>query len=144
MEAIGKLLPCFRGQLSAETIRALEMVCQVRSYPGGERLFEEGGESCGLFVLLCGSARLIIGSKTGKIYVLRTVKPGEIMGAAGLIAGYPHFCAAEIMAPSSAARLDPPAPNRQAPRFGFDLTRQNSGFARRPSGDKSPHSQISG
>lgn len=95
---------CF-PELPPETVRGLEAICQGRSYPRGTTLFEEGDEPRGLFILLSGSARLVMSSGKGKNFVERSVWPGETMGASEVVASIPHLAAAEVMEPSEVAFL---------------------------------------
>lgn len=83
-----------------ESLKALEAICELRSYARGDRLFEEGVESRGFFILLSGSAKLIVGSEEGKNYAVRSVKPGEVLGASSIISDSVHLVTAEIVEPS--------------------------------------------
>ncbi len=66
--------------LSRPEVAAFEAIQVTTTYPSGAVLFVEGEVPRGVFVLLSGRAKLLIGSSSGKIMILRIAKPGEILG----------------------------------------------------------------
>ncbi|MGO9268704.1 MAG: Crp/Fnr family transcriptional regulator [Terriglobia bacterium] len=87
----------FLSEVSAATLRAYEAVKSTNSYPQGARLFGEGEEPRGLFVLCQGRARLSLTSSDGKVFILGIAKPGEALALNSAVLGTPYDMTAELL-----------------------------------------------
>ena len=70
------------------------------AYPKGEKLFAEGGQPSGIFVLSAGSARLTVSDSAGNRLVSRKALPGEVLGLSATVSGRPHQVTAQTTASS--------------------------------------------
>jgi CRP-like cAMP-binding protein len=71
----------------------------------GETLIKEGGQPDALYVLASGVAEITITEATGR-HVVHHIRPGESIGAIGLITGAPYAATATALSPVKAYRLD--------------------------------------
>jgi CRP/FNR family transcriptional regulator, cyclic AMP receptor protein len=87
----------FLSDVSDAALRAYEAVRTTNSYPQGARLFGEGEEPRGLFVLCQGRAKLSLTSSEGKVFILGTAKPGEALALNSAVLGTPYDMTAELL-----------------------------------------------
>ena len=71
----------------------------------GDTLIQEGGEPVALYVLASGAAEITVSGPTGP-QVVHRMKPGESLGAIGLITGANYAATATALTPVKAYRLD--------------------------------------
>jgi len=71
-----------------------------RRWPSGHRLFSDGDEVCGVFVIHSGEVELLLSTRNGEPRTLRASGPGQILGISGLMSGRPHDCTAVTRRPS--------------------------------------------
>jgi CRP/FNR family cyclic AMP-dependent transcriptional regulator len=100
-------------RLPPAVLRDLNSIRQNSLYPPGALLFVEGESPKGLFILCSGQAKLSASSKDGRSVILRTVKPGEIMGLSSVTAKKPFAVTAEIVVPSQVSFI----PRQKFSRF---------------------------
>ena len=89
----------FFCQLSADLLRSFESFSHITSYPGGAVLFVEGQMPRGAFVLCSGKVKISTTSKEGKVLILRTAEPGDVIGLSAVISGQTYEIAAETLGP---------------------------------------------
>lgn len=90
-------------QLPPTAAKAFDGIKSMAGYPAGVVLFSEKQEALGVFVLCQGEVKLSISSTGGRTLVMRTAKPGQILGVASAVAGTPYECTAETLCPSEVA-----------------------------------------
>lgn len=86
--------------LSPDAARAFQALQQPLAYAKGEKLFAEGGEAAGLFVLVKGRARISISDPEGRVVLSRKAAPGEVLGLSSAVSGQPHQMTAQALTPS--------------------------------------------
>lgn len=86
--------------MKSDAVAALDAVKFTGLYPKGSLLFVEGELPRGVFILCSGRAKLTTSSTEGKTLILKTVEPGEILGASSSILGKPYEVSAETISPS--------------------------------------------
>lgn len=85
--------------LSEETLRALNNVSHLSTYPSGALLFVEGQAPRGVYILCSGRVKLSTSSRDGKILMLKLAEPGSVLGLSAVIAGEPFELSAETAVP---------------------------------------------
>jgi CRP/FNR family transcriptional regulator len=85
----------FRG-LSERSLRDFDAISLTGVYPRGARLFVEGQNPKGVFILCRGRAKLSIGSSNGKS-LMRIAEQGEILGLSATLSGHSYECSAEML-----------------------------------------------
>ncbi len=86
--------------MKSDAVNALNAVKFTGLYPKGSLLFVEGESPRGVFILCSGLAKLTTSSTEGKTFMLKTVDPGEILGASSSILDKPYEVSAETISPS--------------------------------------------
>ncbi len=89
----------FFCQLSGDLLRSFESFSHITTYPGGAVLFVEGQMPRGAFVLCSGKVKISTTSKEGKVLILRTAEPGDVIGLSAVISGQTYEIAAETLGP---------------------------------------------
>ena len=89
----------FFCQFSGDLLRSFESLSHLTSYPGGAVLFVEGQMPRGAFVLCSGKVKISTTSKEGKVLILRTAEPGDVIGMSAVISGQTYEIAAETLGP---------------------------------------------
>ncbi len=69
-------------------------------YPKGEKLFVEGAQPSGVFVLSDGGVRLSISNADGNVLISRKALPGEVLGLSAIVSGMPYQMTAQTTASS--------------------------------------------
>ena len=87
----------FLSDVSSATQKGYEAIKTTNSYPEGARLFGEGEEPHGLFVLCQGRARLSLTSADGRVLILGIAKPGEALALNSAVLGTPYDMTAELI-----------------------------------------------
>jgi len=88
------------GNLSAAAMDAVEQIALTTTYPSGAVLFAEGQAPRGVFIVRRGRVKLSVSGSDGRTLILRIVEPGDILGAASVIAGREYEATAETQEPS--------------------------------------------
>ncbi len=86
--------------LSRESIEDFDQMKHATVLPEGAVIFMEGQAPRGIFMLCQGEAKLSTGSRDGKTFIVRIVKPGEVLGLHEIVTGRPYELTAETMQPS--------------------------------------------
>jgi CRP/FNR family transcriptional regulator, cyclic AMP receptor protein len=88
------------SSLSLGAARAFQALQRPLACAKGEKLFTEGGQPSGLFVLSKGRARLSISDAEGKVVLSRKAVPGEVLGLSSTVSGQPHQMTAQALTSS--------------------------------------------
>jgi len=85
------------GGFSAQDQELYEQARKKRTYNRGEKLFEQGRNSTGLYCVQSGHALLKHVDMFGNETAFRVVGPGELMGQRSFFAGEPHTATAQAL-----------------------------------------------
>jgi CRP/FNR family transcriptional regulator len=87
-DVVGQLagFPLFSG-LSREQHEALDRIAVRRSFRKGERIFAEGDEGSGFYLVVSGRVKIFKISAEGKEQILHFVGPGESFGEVSVFTG---------------------------------------------------------
>jgi CRP/FNR family cyclic AMP-dependent transcriptional regulator len=91
--------PGFFCSFSQTGLRALNQVSHKSTLPAGAILFVEGQSPRGVFIVCSGKVNLSTTSREGKILILKTAGPGEILGLSAAISGAGYETTAETATP---------------------------------------------
>jgi len=88
VDVIGQItgMPLFTG-LSKAQYEALARICMRRSCRKGERLFSEGDEGTGFYMVVTGRVKIFKVSVEGKEQILHLFGPGESFGEVSVFTG---------------------------------------------------------
>jgi CRP/FNR family transcriptional regulator len=85
--------------LSPEAASAFEAIKQTNHYPAGVIIFTEGDEPQGIYALVHGKAKLILGMDKKRAQIIRMAEAGEVMGLSAAIANEPYEMSVETLSP---------------------------------------------
>jgi CRP/FNR family transcriptional regulator, cyclic AMP receptor protein len=88
--------------LPASTLHSFDAIKTLFLFPKGARLFAEGEQPRGVFVLCAGRVKLTESSLEGKTVIVRLAEPGEVLGLSATISGDPYHLTAETTEPCQA------------------------------------------
>src|SRR4051812_38157657 len=88
--------------IEPKSLKALESIRSVATYPAGSMLFLEGQAARGIFILCHGRAKLSTSSSDGKTIILRIAQPGEVLGLSATVSGKPYEASGETLEPTQA------------------------------------------
>jgi CRP/FNR family transcriptional regulator, cyclic AMP receptor protein len=91
--------PGFFCGFSEAGLRALNQVSHKSTLPVGAVLFVEGQNPRGVFIICSGRVNLSTTSREGKILILKTAEPGEVLGLSAAISGAGYETTAETATP---------------------------------------------
>lgn len=86
--------------LSRQSMEAFDQIKHATVFPEGAVIFMEGQAPRGIYMLCQGQAKLSTGSSTGKTFIVRMAKPGEVLGLQETVTDKPYELTAETMQPS--------------------------------------------
>jgi CRP/FNR family transcriptional regulator, cyclic AMP receptor protein len=86
--------------LSREAIARFDQIKHATVLPEGAVIFTEGQAPRGIFMLCQGQAKLSTGSREGKTFIVRMLKPGEVLGLHEVVTTNPYELTAETTQPS--------------------------------------------
>jgi CRP/FNR family transcriptional regulator, cyclic AMP receptor protein len=86
--------------LPQESLKVFNQIKHAAVLPEGAVIFTEGQAPRGIFMLCQGQAKLSTASRSGKTFILRIAKPGEVLGLHSIVTGRPYELTAETMRPS--------------------------------------------
>jgi Cyclic nucleotide-binding domain len=98
MGSVSPIQSCsnYRGQeryafcdVSSGLGERLRKISSTAAYRKNERLFVEGQEARGIFVLCTGRAKLFASSRLGKNIITRISEPGDVIGLNAVVSGRP-------------------------------------------------------
>ena len=111
-------IPMF-SRLPAGDLAKLEKVTQVLRYEAGQVVFKEGDPGDSLFIVAQGQLN-VTKKIDGKEQVLKSMRPGEILGEMGLLTGQPRTANAVAKSNMTLFKIG---------RIGFDeVTAENQGI----------------
>ena len=82
-----------------DVLRSLELMSHKSVLPAGAILFVEGQAPRGMFIVCSGKVNLSTTSREGKILILKTAMPGEVLGLSATISGMGYETTAETATP---------------------------------------------
>jgi len=100
-----KRVPLF-ASLSEAQASALALAAEKRRFKRNEIVIEIGQKSESLYIILSGSARVVLSSERGREIVLATLGPGECIGEMSLVDDQPHSATVCAETPLDALVLD--------------------------------------
>jgi len=89
--------------LSAATVKELQKIEHVASFPAGAIIFIEGQPARGVYVVRQGRVKLLTNNSEGRTLILKIAKPGDALGLNSVITGKPYDVTAEILQPAELA-----------------------------------------
>jgi CRP/FNR family cyclic AMP-dependent transcriptional regulator len=89
----------FFCQLPAATLKKLEAISFVTSYPESAVLFVEGQAPRGVYMICRGEAKLSVVSQDGRTLILKIAGPGEVLGLSSCVMNNPYECTVETLSP---------------------------------------------
>lgn len=91
---------------SHSVLQALNQVSHKSTLPAGAILFVEGQAPRGMFIVCSGKVNLSTTSREGKILILKTASPGEVLGLSASISGVGYETTAETATPCQLAFVE--------------------------------------
>lgn len=91
------------SDVSAATVKELQRIEHVASFPSGAIIFMEGQPARGVYVLRKGRVKLLTTNSDGRTLILKIARPGEALGLNSVITGKPYDLTAEILQPAELA-----------------------------------------
>lgn len=98
--------PGFFCAFSQAASQALNKASHKSTLPAGAVLFVEGQAPRGVFIVCSGRVNLSTTSREGKILILKTAEPGEVLGLSAAISGAGYETTAETAAPCQLSFVD--------------------------------------
>jgi len=92
-------LDSFFCQLPAATLKKLEAISFVTSYPQSAVLFVEGQAPRGVYMICRGEAKLSVVSRDGRTLILKIAGPGEVLGLSSCVMNNAYECTVETLSP---------------------------------------------
>ena len=89
----------FFCQLPAATLKRLEAISFVTSYPHGAVLFVEGQAPRGVYMICRGQAKLSVVAPDGRTLILKIASPGEVLGLSACVMDKPYEATVETLSP---------------------------------------------
>jgi CRP/FNR family transcriptional regulator len=89
----------FFCQLPESTLKKLEAISFVTSYPQGAVLFVEGQSPRGVYMICRGQAKLSVVSQDGRTLILKIAGPGEVLGLSACVMDKPYEATVETLSP---------------------------------------------
>lgn len=89
----------FFCSLTERSLRELDQVSFVHSYPAGAVLFVEGQMPRGVFVICKGQAKLSVVSEDGRTLIIKIAGPGEVLGISSAVSGRTYEATVETLGP---------------------------------------------
>src|SRR5205814_9276480 len=88
--------------LPPPAVKKLNEITSTAIYPRSTRLFIEGQQPRGVFVLSTGKAKLSTSSSEGKTIITKISEPGDVLGLNATISNHPYEVTAEMIEPGQA------------------------------------------
>jgi len=89
------------ANLSAEQLREVEKICELRSYGEGEYIIREGEDTDDIYFLLSGKVELLkIEQNTQKDIKFKEMLPGQSFGEMSFVDGSPRSCSVKAVTAS--------------------------------------------
>jgi CRP/FNR family cyclic AMP-dependent transcriptional regulator len=87
----------FFCDFSYATTQLFQAIKITKGYAKGFRLFTEGQQAAGIFILCRGRVKLTTHSRAGKALILRIAEAGEVLGLYASVSGSFHEATAEMI-----------------------------------------------
>ena len=97
--ACGKRDAGFCSQLPQRSLKALDEVSFVSTYPSEALLFVEGQQQRGVYIVCQGQAKLTVVSQDGRTLIIKIAGPGEVLGLGACMSGRAHETTVETLTP---------------------------------------------
>ncbi len=89
----------FFCHLPEASVKRLESISFVSSFPEGAVLFVEGQTPRGVYMLCRGQAKLSVVSEDGRTLILKIAGPGEVLGLSSCVTARPYEATVETLSP---------------------------------------------
>ncbi|MDQ1592245.1 MAG: family transcriptional regulator, cyclic receptor protein [Pyrinomonadaceae bacterium] len=86
--------------LGEDALRQLDGIKFALAYAKGARIFVEGQEARGVYLLCAGRVKLSTSSGDARVLITQIVEPGEMLGLGAALSGEPYEVTAETLEPS--------------------------------------------
>ena len=96
MEDFVSNLPLFNG-LAAEELDCIRSEVEQLSAPRGTILYRRGDHCSGIYVLVSGHIKVVLGTANGAEKVVELAGPGQTLGETAVFLGRPHKTSAETL-----------------------------------------------
>ncbi len=97
---------CFLfADLDEEILRKISARCLPQAFGADERLFDQGDEGNGLYIVVSGLIRIWLSSEDGRELTLNLMESGDVLGEIALLDGLPRTANATTVEPSRALFL---------------------------------------
>lgn len=83
----------------------IALIGKRTTLPGGANLYREGNVASRAYVLVDGKARISFGSNSGRRFIVKIAKPGEILGLASVLTGQLHTATADLIFPGEVSEV---------------------------------------
>jgi CRP/FNR family transcriptional regulator len=93
-------------EFSLPTLESLSKASHKSVLPAGAILFVEGQTPRGVFIVCSGKVNLSTTSREGKILILKTAGPGEVLGLSATLSGVTYETTAETATPCHLSFVD--------------------------------------
>jgi len=91
--------------LSLGELRKFAEICEMREYPSGELLVEQGSVGTDLHILLSGSVDIMVRGKEGGNVAVNSVHKGDVLGEASIFMDLPRVASAKPAVPCLVAAI---------------------------------------
>jgi CRP/FNR family transcriptional regulator, cyclic AMP receptor protein len=98
--------PAYFCSFSDPVLELLDQISHKSVLPPGAILFVEGQQPRGLFIICSGKVNLSTTSREGKLLILKTAIPGEVLGLSATISGMNYEITAETATPCQVSFID--------------------------------------
>lgn len=98
----------FLKSLGVEAISDYFSIEKRVTLPTGATLYREGDASSDVYVLLDGNVRVSFDSDSGRRFISKSVRPGDVLGLAAAVMGRPHATTAQTVFPAEISSVRGP------------------------------------
>jgi len=95
----GKREGAFFCHLSQRSLKSLDSVSFISTYPSEALLFVEGQQPRGVFILCKGQAKLSVVSEDGRTLIIKIAGPGEVLGLSACMGTRAYEATVETLTP---------------------------------------------
>ncbi len=88
---------CLLGSIEKTWVDKLQERKHLNIFPKGSRIFHEGNYPIGLYAIYNGKVKIFKTSETGKEYILRLAKEGEVLGYRSILMNEKYEVSAEAI-----------------------------------------------
>lgn len=95
----------FLQSLGVQAVSDLFSIEKRLTLPAGTNLYREGDAASEVYVLLEGNVRISFGSPSGRRFISKTAKPGEVLSLTSIVTGRPHATTADLIFPAEISSI---------------------------------------